>query len=346
MPNTPYAGESTRVHWAGINSDQDIHLEIYQNEVDTAFQYGALFTSLSQQRSVADRSNTYRVDRLNNSTVKGRKSGISLDPQKVTNDKLVIVVDTVLYIRNPIDYQDDWTSPDWLADMGQNNGTSFAELFDNAHAIQLIKNRGWKAPDDLKPAFKDGIEIKVTVAKDPTTQSDIESNAFLLNKAHRASVEELVRRKIPLSDMVTLVSPKYYSQIIEHPKLMNADYGQANLDGFKQRRVTMMNGIPVVEFLEFPSDYGTSTNHPLGPNFNTDTTDAQCQMITFSKSRGLVTVEAKPFTSSFWDDKQNFSNVLDCYAMYTVGARRPDTTAVINITEGETPPAPNKLSSK
>ncbi len=35
---------------------------------------------------------------------------------------------------------------------------------------------------------------------------------------------------------------------------------------------------------------------------------------------------------AFWDDKLNFSNVLDCYAMYTVGVRRPDTAAVVTVT--------------
>src|SRR5690606_16497640 len=105
-------------------------LEIYDGEIDTRFNYQAIFLSLSTQRSVNDKSNTYRIDRLNSSAVKGRKSGIALDASKVTNDKLILTVDTVLYIRNPIDYQDDWTAPDFLREMGQNNGTSFAETFD------------------------------------------------------------------------------------------------------------------------------------------------------------------------------------------------------------------------
>ena len=105
-----------------------------------------MFLGLSTQRSVADRSNTYRIDRLNTSSVKGRTSGVALDATKVTNDKLVLTVDTVLYIRNPIDYQDDWTSPDFLREMGQNNGSEFAEVFDQAHLIQIIKGRDWVAP--------------------------------------------------------------------------------------------------------------------------------------------------------------------------------------------------------
>ena len=61
--------------------------------------------------------------------------------------------------------------------------------------------------------------------------------------------------------------------------------------------------------------------------------DVACQMLIFSKTKTLVTVEAHPFTATFWDDKQNFSNVLDCYALYTVAARRPDTAVAVRFVE-------------
>jgi hypothetical protein len=44
-----------------------------------------------------------------------------------------------------------------------------------------------------------------------------------------------------------------------------------------------------------------------------------------------VTVEAKGFTSRYWDDEADFSNVLDCYCMYTIAGRRPDTAVVVRI---------------
>lgn len=329
MANTAYAGNLTRPHWGGAASDVDIHLEVYQNEVDTRFQYQALFLGLSSQRSVADRSNTYRIDRLNTSSVKGRTSGVALDPTPVRNDKMIIVVDTVLYIRNPIDYQDDWTAPDFLTEMGQNNGSEFAEVFDQAHLIQLIKGRDWVAPAHLKPAFSDGIEIQATVDSDATTQAAMEANAIAINNAHKAGIDELIKRKVPLNDMVTVVSTEIYSMLLEHPKLFDRDFGDTNLDGYKNRRVVKMNGIPIIECVEFP-EAGT---HPLGSAYTVTADDAKCRMVTFSKSRTLVTVEAKPFTSRIWDDEANFANVLDCYAMYQVGERRPDTAAVVLFNE-------------
>lgn len=334
MADTIYSGNTSRPHWGGAQSDVDIHLEIYDNEVDTRFQYQALFLGLSQQRSVADRSNTYRIDRLNTSSVKGRQSGEALEPTRVANDKMIIVVDTVLYIRNPIDYQDDWTAPDWLAEMGQNNGSEFAEVFDQAHLIQLIKGRNWAAPAFLKPAFNDGIEIACAQKADGVTpelaltQAELEANAYAINLAHKKGIDELIKRKVPLNDMVTLASTEIYSALLEHPKLFDRLFGEGNADGYKQRRVVVMNGIPVVECVEFPE----AGAHPLGSAYTVTEGDAACRMVTFSKSKTLVTVEAQPFTSRIWDDKQQFSNVLDCYAMYTVGARRPDTAAVVSFT--------------
>ena len=339
MANTAHAGNSTRIHWGGAASNTDIHLEVYKNQVDTAFQYNALFTSLSTQRTTVPNSNNYRIDRMGTSTVKSRTSGVALEDQRVANDKLNIIVEVVLYIRNPIDYQDDWTSPDRLTEMGQNNGSEFAGVFDEAHIIQLQKARSWVAPAHLKPAFSDGIEVAVSLAANATTQTALEANAIALERAHKKAVETLIARKVPLGGMVTLVTPAVFSELTYHPKLLNADFSSNNGD-FADRRVARINGINIVECVEFPTTVGTSLpggHHQLSTaansyGFDATAADLKGEMIVFDKTKTLVTVEAKPFTSTFWDDKLNFSNVLDCYAMYTVGVRRPDTAAVVTVT--------------
>lgn len=336
MANNIYNGNTTRVHWAGANSDADQHLEIYQGEVDTRFQYQAIFLSLSTQRSVADRSNTYRIDRMNTTSVKSRKSGQALDSQKVTNEKLVITVDTVLYIRNPIDYQDDWTAPDWLREIGVNNGSQFAEVFDGAHIIQLIKARSWTAPAHLKPAFSDGVEIRTTFKADAVSQVELEANAVSLKNAHKKAIDLLIKRKVPMTDMVTLVDVDLFSALLEHPKLLNTEVAGGDMDGdYNGRRFVRLNGIPVIENTEFPKVVNTpgTNDHVLGTAFNVTAADLKCKMVIFSKSKTLVTIEAKPFTSRIWDDQREFCNVLDCYAMYNVAQRRPDTAVVISVAE-------------
>lgn len=323
---------ASRPHWGGAASTTDQHLEIYQGDIDTRFQYNAIFLQLSTQRSVNDRSNTYRIDRLGTTTVQGRQSGGALTTNPIKSDKLVLTVDTVLYIRNEVDYQDDWTAPDFLREIGQNNGSAFAEMFDGAHIIQLIKCRSWVAPVHLAPAFQNGIEIVADLifsTAGKLTQAQMEANAMAINNAHRLAVETLIKRKVPLNDMVTLASVDRYGQLTEHPKLMNNMYSQISEHSYGERRVIRMNGIPVIESTEFPV---VNAAHPLGTAFNTVQADVDCGVILFSKSKSLVTVEAKPFTTRMWDDERNFCNVLDAYAMYTVGQRRPDTVAVIRFT--------------
>lgn len=334
MADTVWKASLTRPHWAGADSTIDQHLEIYEGELQTRFQYMNIFQGLSSQRSVQNRSNTYRIDRLGQATVKGRKSGEALTPTKVTNEKLVITVDTLLYIRNPIDYMDDWTAPDFLREMAQNNASAFAETFDEAHIIQLIKGRNFVSPAHLKPAIGDGREIALTIKANATTQEDLEANAIILNLGHKKGIQALIDDKVPLGDMVTLVDTDTYGTITEHPKLFNLEYDTVNGGMYSGRRFVRMNGVPVIECTEFPKViYDGANPHPIGTNFSVTADDLKCKMVIFSKSKTLVTVEAYPYTSRIWDDQKELTNVLDCYAMYTVANRRPDTAVVFEITE-------------
>lgn len=331
---TLYAGNATRPHWGGASSDIDQHLEKYDGIRDSKFNYVSQFVSLSAQRSVADETNNFRFDRLNTSAVKGRGVGGDIVAQRVTSDKVNVVVEMMMYIRNPIDYLDKWTAPDYLGDMARNNGTSFAKAFDEAHIIRLIKARNWVAPAHLKPAFNDGMSVTVDVKSgNALTISDLEANAAALYVAIGKIVEELTVRDTPLENMVCLVTPAQFSTLLNHPKLINKDYTESNGD-FARRRVVMAHGIPIVQNTSFPKT--TITNHILstaanGNAFNVTADDLKGEIIVFDKNLSLVTVTAKPFTSRFYDDETNMTYVLDCYSMWTVDVRRPDTIGVVLV---------------
>lgn len=336
---TIYQPNTTRDHWGGPDSDVDQHLEDYTGIVDSRFQYTQIFGALSAQRSVADRSNTVRVDRFNTSKVKGRKAGEAIESQRVTSDKLNVIVECMMYIRNPIDWMDDWTAPDRLVEMSRNNGTEFAIAYDEAHIIRLQKARSWVAPDHLKPAFSDGMFVPATLKLTTAGVADLEANASALVVAHGKIVEALIKRRVPLTDMVTLVTPTVFTELVNHPKLINKDYVESNGD-FADRRVVRVNGINVVECTTFPT--APITNHILSTStnanaFNATADDIKCEMIVFSKSQSLITVTAQPFTSNFWKDNAEMCNVLDCYSMFTLDVRRPDTVGSVLITRADTP---------
>ena len=324
MADTPYVPNLTRPHWGGPASDADIHLEVFDGALDTAFQYNAFFRSNSTFISVNDRSNTARIDRLGTVVIKGRQSGEALESTAVRNDKLVITVDTVTYARTPIDYQDDWTAPDFLPAIGKNHGTEHAKLFDTAHIIQLQKSRTWIAPAHLKPAFYDGFEKTAQLNADPSVSADA------ISAAHASGIEELINRDLggSLNEFITLVSPRVFGILMQSEKLVNVQYSDGNAN-FAQRRMAFLNGTRIVETARFPR--AVITDHPLGTAFNVDAADIACEVLVYHPDMTLVTVEAKAHTTRVWDDEQNFANVLDSYGMYTIGQRRPDTAFAVRL---------------
>lgn len=324
MADTPYVPNLTKPHWGGPNSDADIHLEVFDGALDTAFQYNAFFRANSTFISVADRSNTARIDRLGTVVIKGRQSGEALESTAVRNDKLVITVDTVTYARTPIDYQDDWTAPDFLPAIGKNHGTEHAKLFDTAHIIQLQKSRTWLAPAHLKPAFYDGFEKTAQLNADPSVSADA------ISTAHALGIEELINRDLggSLNEFITLVSPRVFGILMQSEKLVNVQYSDGNAN-FAQRRMAFLNGTRIVETARFPR--AVITDHPLGVAFNVDAADIACEVLVYHPDMTLVTVEAKAHQSKVWNDDLNFANVLDSFAMYTIGQRRPDTAFAVRL---------------
>jgi len=333
MTATAYAATNTRTHWAGTDADLDIHLEAYEGDIDGSFRVESLFRSsgLTNFKSVESQSNTWRGDRVGGVKVKGRKSGVALDGQRQVNEKFLITVDTTSYIRTEVDYQDDWTAPDYQAETSAEHGSAHAKSFDQAHIIQLIKAGSWVAPASLKDsgAFYDGISLTMTGY---AAETDAEAKADLIVQKHKEALATFVKRDLggSLAEFITLIDPDTFTVLLDHKKLMNVDFSSVatGQNDFAMRRVGWLNGVRVIETPRFPS--GAITDHILGPGFNVTAAEAKARLVVFHPRKTLVTVEAKPMTVSFWDDKKEFNNVLDSYTMYTVGIRRGDAVAVIN----------------
>lgn len=332
MVDTVYASTLSRAHWAGQGADLDIHIEAYEGDIEGSFRVESLFRSsgLTNFKTVSGRSNTWRGDRVGGATVKGRKAGEALDSTRIVNEKLLITVDTTSYIRTPMDYQDDWTAPDFQAEYSAEHGSAHAKAFDQAHLIQLIKAGTWAAPKSLKDsgAFYDGINSTMTgyaAATDPEAKAD------MIVRAHKNALATFVKRDIggSLAEFVTLIEPDTFNTLLDHKKLMNVDFqGGMGDNNFAQRRIGWLNGLKVIETPRFPT--AAISGHFLGPAFNVTAAEAKARMIVFHPRKTLVTVEAQGMSVRVWDDKGEFANVLDSYTMYTVGVKRGDAVAVIN----------------
>lgn len=330
------AAALNRPYWAGANADVDIHIEAYEGDIEGSFRVESMFrqSGLTNFKSVANNSNTWRGDRIGAAVVQGRKSGDALNSSRIAADKLVVTVDTTSYIRTPFDYQDDWTAPDFQAEYSAEHGSAHAKTFDQAHIIQLIKCSAFVAPAHLKPAFNDGLKYTTTgfnAAAATATLTVQEVQANILVQTHKQAIADFVKRDLggSVTDLVTLVEVDTFNALLEHKKLMNVDFSSdaANGNDFAQRRVAWMNGVRVIETPRFPT--AAIASHLLGPAFNVSAAEAKARMIVYLPKKALVTVEAKPMTVRQWDDPLNFQSVLDSYCMYTVGQKRPDAVAVI-----------------
>ena len=324
----------TRDWWAGAAADVDIHIEAYEGDIEGSFEVQSLFLTrgLTKFKSVASRSNTWRGDRIGAAVVKGRVSGQTLDGARIANEKMTVTVDTTSYIRTPFDYQDDWTAPDFQAEISKEHGIAHAKAFDQAHVIQLIKSAAFVAPASLGGSFNDGISVTMSVvggaASDYSTTTDAAAKADLLVQAHKKALTTFIKRDMADSDFVTLITPDEFSVLADHAKLMSIEFqGGMGENDFARRRVAILNGVTVIETPRFPT--AAIAGHILGSAFDVSAAEALACMILFVPSKALVTVEAKPITVRQWDDPKEFQSVLDSYTMYTVGQYRPDAVAVI-----------------
>lgn len=317
----------TRPQWGGAASDVDIHIEEHLGIVDASFQYTSKFASLANIRTLRG-TNQLRLDRVGAATVQGRKAGEELDVTPVRNDKMNLIVDTVLYVRNEFDKFDQWTAnPDLRKEVGREHGFALARQFDQACLGQLQKAADWTAPAHLAGAFHDGIKTEATVTG--TTSAD----ADILVAAHREGVEELINRD--LGDMlssngVTYVSPKVFTVLLNHNKLMAVEFGAGGSNSFVGGRIGYMNGIKVVETPRFAQ--AAITNSALGAEHNLTAEEVKRQMVTFIPSLALVAASVHPVNADYWEDKRQFSHVLDTYQSYNIGQRRPDAVSVVSIT--------------
>jgi len=323
----------TRPHWAGAAADLDIHIEAYQGDVDRAFEYNSYFKTKVQPKDVSGSSNTWRGDRFGQAVVKARGAGTTPEKARMVNEKFTVTVDLTSYVRTAIDYQDEWTSPSRRTEITEAHGSAMALDYDQAHLIQLIHSRTWTPPASLVgQGFFNGIDKTATVSTiladaGLTAEEKGEQVAYAYEKAHRDAITDLVKRRVPMGEIETVIRPECFSALMDHKKLVNVEFSGGNGD-FAARRMAQMNGVRVVELNCWPE--AVDAAHKFGASFNVTADDLLAQMIIWHTSKALVTVEAQGQVFRIWDDEENFENVLDTYSMYTVGQRRPDYVAVIS----------------
>lgn len=330
---TQYSDARTRTHWAGADASMDIHIEMYTGEIEASFNYNSIFQSngLTNLKNVEGKSNTWRGDREGAAKVKYRKSGDSVEAERQVNDKVLVSVDTMSYIRTNMDYMDEWTSPERRGVLSKEHGIAHAKVYDENHLRMLIRAGEWKAPTDLKNSgnFYDGLKITMTgfaAAMALNTQEGFEEAARLLEQAHKQARRIFIERDMGeyANEFVTLIKPEWFDVLTEHKKLLNIDFqgGQGGVgNNFAMRSIARMNGFPLTEFTRFPT---AVDNSAMNPDMNVTAAMLKCGMIFFLPSKTLATVQAHDMEVRLWDHKVDMENILDSMRMYNVGLIRGD----------------------
>ena len=324
---------NTRPDWGGPNADIDIHIEEHLGLVDSTFEYSSKLAPYVDIRSLRG-TQTSRIDRLGDATVSGRKAGEALVATNPKQDKSLLVVDTTLYVRNTFDYFDDWTSSIVTRqDYGRNHGIALAKQFDVACLTQAMQCGDFIAPTHLQGAFHNGVVEQVTITNTPASA---EADAGLLSYAHRKSIENLIDRDLGdqlYAEGICFVTPRVFTILLEHKYLTNVEYQGGGSGAGNNRamgRIAYLNGIRVMETPRIPTAAVTSS--PLGSDFLLTATQAKREMITIIPSLALHVAQVHGVASRWWDNEEDFQNVLDTWQAYNIGKRRPDAVALVEIT--------------
>lgn len=319
----------TRPGWGGTNDDVPLHIEEHLGLVDGTFMYTSQFAPLIDIRNLKG-TTTLRVDRLGKATVNGRKSGQPLVDTKIKNEKWLLSVDTLLYVRNEFDNFDLWTYDRVTRkEYAQEHGIALATQFDQACLIAAMKAGDFVVPTGLDGAFNPGILVPVSITSNP---ADGEANAAALVTAHRKGNEALINRDLGqrlYSEGVTFVRPDLFTVLLEHKKLMSVEYQSVGND-YAKSRVAMLNGVKVIETPRFPTSVITA--NPLGDAFNVTAAELRRGMVTIIPSLSLIAAQVHNLDAKYWEDEREFVWVLDTFQSYNIGSRRPDSVAVIDVT--------------
>ena len=316
----------TRQHWAGEAADVDIHLEEYKGVIDGSFAYNSLFRSNNFAEKIKlSGTNTYRWDRFGGATAHGRSPGEKLEEQRTINDKVTTVIERVVYSRHIFDRQDDWTSPNVMQRIGDEQGKALAREHDRAGITKLIHATEWKAPVDLKKtgAFHDGFNMALDGF---TAETDMKAKAEMILEAHDQLILHAQRTEQgqDLSSFITLIAPEWFNILLKHDKLMNLDFSDRN-GNFAQRKIAVLNGIRIMETPRIDFQTVGAGENPFGAEFTRTAAQAKTGLIMFNPNHTLLEIEAKGTFVESHEDKTNWSRYLTSAFMSKFEIRRGDS---------------------
>lgn len=326
MPMYSNAAANSRAHWAGTAANVDVHNELIQALIEVGIREGSTFEKLRLTNPVSVESNTNTVGwRLLGGTTTGvRQVGETLEPKRITNEKVIMKVDRSIYTQIQTDFIDDWTAPDFTAEYTAEMAEAHAKTYDELHMAALIKASGWTAPGSVATRFNPGIVRNM----DWATGAPEDVIARAIYRAHGKLITNFKERSTPTSGMITLASPKMFDLLLQHPLFSQSIYQPAGVTmDSTHRMLTAMNGIRIVEVTCFPTAAVASS--PMGANFNLSADDIRAGLITFDPRVTLITPVAKELHGHAVTLEHEQRTIIGMVRMFNVGTKRGDRIGVL-----------------
>lgn len=326
MPMYSNAAANSRAHWAGTAANVDVHNELIQALVEVGIREASVFESmkLTNPVSVQSETNTIGWRLLGGTTTGVRQVGETLEPKRITNEKVIMKVDRSIYTQIQTDFIDDWTAPDFTAEYTAEMAEAHARTYDDLHMTALIKAGGWTAPGSVASRFNPGIVRNMDWATNATEAQIAEA----IYRAHGKLITDFKIRRTPTEHMITLASPKIFDLLLQHPRFGQSIFQPTGVVMDTPHRVlNFVNGVKIVEVNCFPAAAVASS--PMGSGFNLSADEVRAGLITFDPRMTLITPVAKELHGHVVTLDHEQRTIIGMVRMFNVGTKRGDRIGVL-----------------
>lgn len=314
--------------FGGVNSDIDIHQEEHLGIVDAEFTANVELLPFVDVHQVTG-TNILRLERISSIAAQGISRGDPIVEEQFRQSQFKIEVDKMVMTRFGIADMDMWTqNRDYRRSYSAQVANTLAEIFDTSVVTAAIHAQSFVPPPELGKSFKQTVVVPTDVDATAVTPE----SADKLVRAHREAIKQLTQRNLGRAvyrEGITLVSPQLFSILLEHNKLTSSIFGAGGKNDFVGGNIGQLNGIRVMQTNRFPVEVNTA--HQLGPQFNVTADDLKAQMLILIPSQSLIVAQNKALTSVQWHDNKTMTEFVDTFHRYNIGARRPDSIAVITV---------------
>jgi hypothetical protein len=307
-------------HLSSLPADEMV--EEFLGMVEVQFAKAAIMRAYAKVRTVKN-TDTVINRRLGKTSLKKVTAGVRPDAAPTKHGRVSLTVDTIILARDNQDLLNDFQSDiDVRSELAMDQGKEIGKFFDEAFIIQGIKGALATAPTDVD-SIGAGKNVELAAAND-------ELDPDKLYDAITTLLVEMQEEDIDTSEVVVFVRPTQYKVLLDHDKLMDADFTSDNGD-FAQAKIKTIFGSRIVSTARIPTAAISGhflSNATNGNAYDVSATEADAVAVLLHP-KSLLAGETIPLTSQIWYSKEELQYFVDSYTSFGVTINRPDVCGAV-----------------